>query len=61
MTERKKRPEGTFKKFLKENQKTLKQFQGNKADKYIRDPWMMRASPPVDKDEEILRKEEESF
>ena len=61
MAERKKRPKGTFKKFLKENQKILKKFGSNKADKYVRDPWMMKASPPFDKAEEILRKEAESF
>ena len=60
MAERKKRPKMIFKKFLKDNQKILKKFGSSNAEKYIRDPWMMAASPLADKDEEILRKEAEN-
>jgi len=61
MAGRKKRPKVILKKFLKDNQKILKKFKNSKAEKYVRDPWMMKTSPPTDKDEEILRKEAESF
>ena len=50
-----------FMKFLKDNQESLKKLQNNKGEKYIREPWMMKACPPADKSEEILRKEEISF
>ena len=50
-----------FNKFLKGNQKILKKLGRSKAEKYIRDPWMMKASPSADKTEEILRKGAEIF
>ena len=61
MAERQERPKLIFKKFLKDNQKILKKLGSSKAEKYIRDPWMMKASPSADKTEEILRKEAEGF
>ena len=48
-------------KFLKDNQESLKKLESNTGEKYIREPWMMKACPPSDKTEEILRKEEISF
>ena len=62
MTKRKKRTKMIFIKFLKDNQKILKEFgrRGNKAEKYNREPWMMRSRPHVDEGEEIIRKETES-
>ena len=62
MTKRKKRTKMIFIKFLKDNQKILKEFgrRGNKAEKYNREPWMMRSNPHVDEGEEIIRKETES-
>ena len=50
-----------FMKFLKDNQESLKKLESSKGEKYIREPWMMKACPPADKSEEILRKEEISF
>ena len=61
MVERKKRSKMIFKKFLKDNQKTLKKFGNSNTKKYVRDPWMVKASPPADKSEEILQKEAEDF
>ena len=61
MAKRKKRPKMIFMKFLKNNQESLKKLESNKGEKYIREPWMMKACPPADKSEEILRKEEISF
>ena len=49
MVERKKRPKKVFKKFLDDNQKILKEFGNSKAEKYIREPWMMKARPTTDK------------
>ena len=62
MTKRKNRTKMIFIKFLKDNQKILKEFgrRGSKADKYNREPWMMRSNPRVDEDEEIIRQETES-
>ena len=50
-----------FMQFLKNNQKSLKKLKSNKGEKYTREPWMMKASPPADQSEELLRKEGESF
>ena len=50
-----------FMKFLKDNQESLKKLENSKGEKYIREPWMMKACPSADKSEEILRKEEISF
>ena len=54
MAERKKRPKMIFKKFLEDKQKTLKEFGNSKAEKYIREPWMMKACPTTDKTDETL-------
>ncbi len=61
MTERKKRPKMIFRKFLKDNQKTLKEFDAGETEKYVRDSWMMQNNPPADVNEEILREEAENF
>ena len=52
-----------FKKFLKDNEKILKELERRslKAEQYVREPWMMRSNPPADKYEEFLRKESESL
>ena len=57
MTERKKRPKKVFKKFLEDNQKILKELGNSKAEKYIREPWMMKACPTTDKTGEALQEE----
>ena len=61
MAKRKKRPKMVFTKFLEDNQESLKKLDSNKGEKYTRESWMMKASPPADRSEELLRKEEESF
>ena len=61
MTERKKRPKKVFKKFLEDNQKILKELGNSKAEKYIREPWMMKACPTTDKTGEALQEEADSF
>ncbi|HJO00669.1 MAG: hypothetical protein QGG38_02600 [Nitrospinaceae bacterium] len=61
MTERKKRPKMIFRKFLKDNQKILKEFDTGETEKYVRDSWMMQNNPPADVNEEILREEAENF
>jgi len=61
MAKRKKRPKMVFMKFLKDNQKSLKNIESNRGEKYTRDPWMMKNRPPVDEFEEIMSKEETSF
>ena len=63
MMQRKKRPKMVFKKFLKDNEKILKELERRslKAEQYVREPWMTRSKPPADEYEEFLRKESESF
>ena len=61
MAERKKRPKKIFKKFLDDNQRILKEFGNSKAEKYIREPWMMKACPTTDMTDEALREETDSF
>ena len=63
MIQRKKKPKMVFKKFLKDNEKSIKELERRsmKAKQYIREPWMIRSNPPTDKYEEFLRKEAESF
>ena len=61
MVRRVKRSRLVFKKYLEDNQKTLDHFGNKKTDKYVRDRWMMEASPLVDRDEEILGKEADGF
>ncbi len=61
MTERKKRPKKVFKKFLEDNQKILKELGNSKAEKYIREPWMMKACPTTDMANEALQEETDSF
>lgn len=50
-----------FRKFLKDNQKILKEFDKSETEKYVRDSWMMQNNPPADVNEEILREEAENF
>ena len=50
-----------FKKFLDDNQKILKEFGNSKAEKYIREPWMMKACPTADMTDEALQEEADSF
>ena len=61
--QRKKRAKVVFKKFLKDNEKILKELERRslKAEQYVREPWMKRSNPSSDKYEEFLRKESESF
>ena len=61
--QRKKRAKVVFKKFLKDNEKILKELERRslKAEQYVREPWMMRSNPPIEQYEEFLRKETESF
>ena len=61
MAERKKRPKMVFRKFLDDNQKILKEFGNSKAEKYIREPWMMKACPTTDKTDGALQEEADSF
>ena len=61
MAERKKRPKKIFKKFLDDNQRILKEFGNSKAEKYIREPWMMKACPATDMTDEALQEETDSF
>ena len=61
MAERKKRPKMVFKKFLDDNQKILKEFGNSKAEKYIREPWMIKACSTTDKTGEALQEEADSF
>lgn len=50
-----------FRKFLKDNQKILKEFDTGETEKYVCDSWMMQNNPPADVNEEILREEAENF
>ena len=62
MAKRKKRTKIISMKFLKDNQLILKELERkiSGAEKYNREPWMMRSNPHVDEGEEIIRKETES-
>ena len=63
MTQRKRKKKLVLKKFLRENKNILKELEKKTAEAkpYTREPWMMKFNPTVDKYEEFLRKEAESF
>lgn len=49
MAERQKRPKRVFRKFLDENKKGLENFNKSKGEKYVREPWMLKARPATER------------
>lgn len=48
MAERQKRPKMVFRKFLDENKDDLNKFNKRKGEKYVREPWMLKANPAAE-------------
>ena len=49
-----------FKKFLDDNSNDLKEFGKGKGEKYVRETWMLKASPALDHSIEIEVEDDQS-
>ena len=60
MAERQKRRKMVFRKFLDNNKYVLKEFGKSKRDRYIREVWMLKASPALEYTMEIKVEDDQS-
>ncbi len=58
MAKRHKRPK--IAQFLKDNQDSLEEFGKHKGEKYVREPWMLKASPADEHTMEIEVEDDQS-
>ena len=60
MVKRQKRPKMVFRKFLDDSKDDLKEFGKSKGKKYVREAWMLKASPALEHSMEIEVEDEQS-
>ena len=60
MAERQKRPKMVFRRFLDDSRGDLKKFGNSKGEKYVREAWMLRASPALEHSMEIEVEDDQS-
>jgi len=58
MAERHKRPK--MAQFLEDNKESLKEFGNRKGEKYVREPWMLKANPAAEHTMEIEVEDDQS-
>ena len=51
MAERHKKPK--MAQFLKDNEKSLEEFNNSNGEKYVREPWMLKANPSAENTVEV--------
>ena len=60
MGERQKRPKMVFRKFLDDSRDDLKEFGKSKREKYVREAWMLKASPSLEHSMEMEVEDDQS-
>ena len=60
MAERKKRPKMVFRKFIDDSKVELKEFGKRRGERYVRETWMLKASPALDHSIEIEVEDDQS-